>query len=176
MRARIAASSTMRMSRCCRSLFDGDDSATAASVSSTPTGSGSGLKRRTTPRPARRRMASLPASVSGTAPMSPKRRSSSSCRVFMKASAFKMGPPLTNSPEGWARSWVHALVGGRIRRTRFMERGAEIGGSVRLDTRKLDHLAPLLDFIGDELAEVHGRTRQHRAAQFDNSRLDLGIN
>src|SRR6516225_11333960 len=35
MRARIAASSRMRMSRCCRSLFEGDDSATAASVSST---------------------------------------------------------------------------------------------------------------------------------------------
>src|SRR5215472_3829807 len=85
MRARIAASSTMRTSRCCRSLFDGDDSATAASVSSTAAGSGSGLKRRMTPRPARRRMASLPASISGTAPISPKRRSSSSCRVFMKA-------------------------------------------------------------------------------------------
>jgi hypothetical protein len=57
-------------------LFDGDDSATAASVSSTAAGSGSGLKRRTTPRPARR-LASLPPSVSGTAPISPKRRSSS---------------------------------------------------------------------------------------------------
>src|SRR5262249_28669593 len=83
-------------------LFVGDASATAASVSSTAAGSGSGLKRRTTPRPARRRMASLPASVSGTAPISPKRRSSSSCRVFMESLPSVEGDRVT--PGAWPRT------------------------------------------------------------------------
>jgi hypothetical protein len=34
-----------------------------------------------------------------------------------------------------------------------------------------DHLAPLLGFLGDELAEVGGRERKHRTAQIDQSRL-----
>ena len=33
-------------------------------------------------------------------------------------------------------------------------------GSVRLDARELDHLGPLFSFIGNELAEVGGRTAQ----------------
>ena len=40
-------------------------------------------------------------------------------------------------------------------------------GSIRLDTRELDDLAPFLGFFGDELGEVGGRTRKHRAAQVD---------
>src|SRR5205807_9570817 len=55
------------------------------------------------------------------------------------------------------------------------ERGAEIDGSVRLDTRELHHLAPLLDFIGDELAKIGGRARKHRAAQVGKPCLKLGI-
>ena len=30
---------------------------------------------------------------------------------------------------------------------------------------ELDHLAPLLGFVGDELAEVGGRARKRRAAE-----------
>ena len=42
-----------------------------------------------------------------------------------------------------------------------------ITGSIRLDARELDDLAPFLSFVGDELGEVGGRTRKHRAAQVD---------
>ena len=42
-----------------------------------------------------------------------------------------------------------------------MERGAETAGSICLDARELDHLAPLLGFLGDELAEL-GVTRIDR--------------
>ena len=48
-------------------------------------------------------------------------------------------------------------------------------GSLRLDVGGPDDLAPLLGFIGDELAEVGRRDRKHGAAQFDEPRLDLGI-
>ena len=32
-------------------------------------------------------------------------------------------------------------------------------GSLRLDVRRADHLAPLLGFVGNELSEVGGRAR-----------------
>ena len=35
---------------------------------------------------------------------------------------------------------------------------------VRLDTGELDHLGPLLGFVGDQLAKVGGRARKHRTA------------
>jgi hypothetical protein len=35
-----------------------------------------------------------------------------------------------------------------------MERA--VGGSARLEARELDHLGPLLSFLGDELTEVGG--------------------
>src|SRR5215469_18113899 len=37
--------------------------------------------------------------------------------------------------------------------------------SLRLDVGRPDHLAPLLGFVGHELAEVGGRARKHRPAQ-----------
>jgi S-(hydroxymethyl)glutathione dehydrogenase / alcohol dehydrogenase len=37
--------------------------------------------------------------------------------------------------------------------------------SLRLDAGELDHLGPLLGFVGDELAEVGRRSRQRRAAE-----------
>ena len=43
--------------------------------------------------------------------------------------------------------------------------------SARLDTRELDHLAPLLGFFFDELAEVGRGTREGRAAQVVEPRL-----
>ena len=47
--------------------------------------------------------------------------------------------------------------------------------SLRLDVGRPDHLAPLLGFVGDELAEVGGRKREHVATQFGKPRLHLGI-
>ena len=56
-----------------------------------------------------------------------------------------------------------------------MEYGLLFGGSVRLRTGELDHLGPLLCLVRDELAEVGGRKRKHRAAQFGDPRLQLRI-
>src|SRR5882672_5239295 len=50
-----------------------------------------------------------------------------------------------------------------------------IAGLLRLDTSELDHLAPLLGFGGDELAEIGGRTWEHRGAQVGKPRLHLGV-
>src|SRR5262249_50913566 len=47
--------------------------------------------------------------------------------------------------------------------------------SVRLDAGELDHLAPLLGFLSDQLAEVSGRTRKHRATEVSEPRFDVGI-
>src|SRR5438874_120422 len=52
----------------------------------------------------------------------------------------------------------------RFRRTGFME---YVAWSFRLDIARPDHLAPLLGFLSDELAEVSGRTRKHRAAELN---------
>ena len=35
---------------------------------------------------------------------------------------------------------------------------------VRLNTGELDHLGPLLGFVGDQLSKVGGRARKHRTA------------
>ena len=43
--------------------------------------------------------------------------------------------------------------------------------SLRLDVGRSDHLAPLLGFVGDELAEVSGRARKHRVAQIGDACL-----
>ena len=48
-------------------------------------------------------------------------------------------------------------------------------GSVRLDIGRPDHLAPLLGFVCDELAEVSRRAGKDRAAEVDESRLQLRI-
>src|ERR1700730_16854949 len=45
--------------------------------------------------------------------------------------------------------------------------------SIRLGARKGHHLAPLLGFLGDELAEVGGRACEHHAAQVGEPRFDL---
>src|SRR5262245_39441128 len=56
-----------------------------------------------------------------------------------------------------------------------MERGAETAGSIRLDARGLDHFGPLLGVVGDELAKVGGREREHVATEVGKPRLDLGV-
>src|SRR5262249_14032509 len=52
---------------------------------------------------------------------------------------------------------------------------AGLPGSVWLNARELDHLAPLLDVISDEVAEVGGRASKRRATQISELCLDLGI-
>src|ERR1700730_7720022 len=51
------------------------------------------------------------------------------------------------------------------------------GGSVslRLDVERPDDVAPLLRFVGDELAKVGGCEREHVATHIGKPRLDLGI-
>jgi hypothetical protein len=56
-----------------------------------------------------------------------------------------------------------------------MERGAESAGSICLDACELHHLAPLLGFLDDQLAEVSGRTSKHRAAEVSEPRFHVGI-
>src|SRR5262249_25550393 len=46
--------------------------------------------------------------------------------------------------------------------------------SVHLDVEGADHLAPLLDFVSDELCEVAGRARQ-RLAEVSQTDLHLGV-
>jgi hypothetical protein len=58
---------------------------------------------------------------------------------------------------------------------RITEYWIGIAVSVGLDISGPDHLAPLLGLIGNDLAEVGGRTRNHCAAQVSKARLDLRI-
>src|SRR5438552_3769250 len=67
-------------------------------------------------------------------------------------------------------------VAGGIRRTGLMERPTgNAGPLVSLDVRRPDHLAPLLDFIGNELAEGGRRKHKWSAPKIGKPRLDLGI-
>src|SRR6516164_4200049 len=52
---------------------------------------------------------------------------------------------------------------------------ARIAGSLPLYANEFHYLAPLLGFIGDELAEVGRRARKRRSAQLGKPRLNLGI-
>jgi hypothetical protein len=49
------------------------------------------------------------------------------------------------------------------------------GVLLQLYVGRLDHLAPLLGLIGDELAELSGRQRHWNALQVGKSRHQLGI-
>jgi hypothetical protein len=51
-----------------------------------------------------------------------------------------------------------------VRRTGVTEYWIGTAASVGLDVGRADHLAPLLGFLGDQLAEVGGRARKRRAA------------
>jgi|tagenome__1003787_1003787.scaffolds.fasta_scaffold20955902_2 hypothetical protein len=48
-----------------------------------------------------------------------------------------------------------------------------MSGSLRLHARELDHLAPFLGFVGDELPKVGGGPWKHCAAQIGKPRLHL---
>jgi hypothetical protein len=63
----------------------------------------------------------------------------------------------------------------RFRGTDVTEYLAGSCGSLCLDVEGPDHVAPLLRFVGDELAEIGWRTLKDRCAQGGKSRLDLGI-
>src|SRR5215470_8133285 len=52
---------------------------------------------------------------------------------------------------------------------------ADGSASVRLDVEGPDEFAPLLRFVGDELAKVGGRVCEHVATQIRKPRLHLGI-
>ena len=47
--------------------------------------------------------------------------------------------------------------------------------SIKHGTGELDHPGPLLSFVGNQLAEVGGQTRKHRAAQIGEFRPQFGI-
>src|SRR6516225_5836235 len=47
--------------------------------------------------------------------------------------------------------------------------------SLRLDAGELDHLAPLLGLVDNQLAELGRRSRQRRAAEVGEARPHLGI-
>src|SRR5882724_3741152 len=49
------------------------------------------------------------------------------------------------------------------------------GGSIRLEARKLDHRAPFVGFVRNELGEVGGRAWQHNRGKLGKPLLDLGI-
>ena len=46
---------------------------------------------------------------------------------------------------------------------------------LRLDVGRSDHLAPLLGFVGNKLAEIGGRTCEHCCAEIGEPRLKVGI-
>src|SRR5215831_20641992 len=50
-----------------------------------------------------------------------------------------------------------------------------VRGSVRPDARELHHLGPFLNVLGDELAELGGRTCKPRVAKVCNPRFHRGI-
>src|SRR5258708_39741240 len=47
--------------------------------------------------------------------------------------------------------------------------------SLRLDVEGPDDVAPLLDFVGDELAKVGGRKREHGAAEIGKPRPEFRV-
>src|SRR5215216_7842989 len=79
--------------------------------------------------------------------------------------------PVANDPN---RTSVRSARSAFAYRT-LLEYQAGLLGLVRLGAGELDHLAPLLGLISDELPEVGRRTREHRAAHIGDPRLNLRI-
>src|SRR5262249_39635048 len=74
--------------------------------------------------------------------------------------------------------WPQNAATGKLPRQRFSATkrygiSCPIRGSVRLDARELDHLAPLLGLVDNQLAELGRRSRQRRAAEVGEARPHL---
>src|SRR5215216_2091796 len=79
--------------------------------------------------------------------------------------------PVANDPN---RTSVRSARSAFAYRT-LLEYQAGLLGLVRLGAGELDHLAPLLGLISDELPEVGGRARKRSAAHVGNPRVDLRV-
>src|SRR5215831_1248662 len=66
-------------------------------------------------------------------------------------------------------------LGREIRLSGVTEYRIGTAASVRLDVEGLDHLAPLLGFIGDVFSEVRGRAHKCRASQVSKPRFCVGV-
>src|SRR5262245_39065138 len=87
--------------------------------------------------------------------------------------ASKSDWQLIGCPIAFTRGSLHARAD--ISRNGSYGMSAPSPASVRLDACEPHHLAPLLGFLGDQLAEVSGRTRKHRAAEVCEPRFHVGI-
>src|SRR6516165_6565659 len=99
----------------------------------------------------------------------------SHCRPQWMGRLFK---PLGKTPKNIAATPGHGPVGPRIRRSKRYgksSRSSAETSSLRLDVGRPDHLGPLVGLLGDEPAEVGGRTRKHSATKVGKARLHLGI-
>src|SRR5262245_50321708 len=85
--------------------------------------------------------------------------------IFICASKARGWPPQANAG---------SLVEPRIRVSGFIEYRAS-AVSLRLDASELDHLAPLLGLVDDQLAELGRRSRQQGAAEVGEARPHLGV-
>src|SRR5882724_9059343 len=72
-------------------------------------------------------------------------------------------------------SFDHVVRAGATRHSRNgrLWNVGPVAVSLRLDAGELDHLAPLLGFVDDKLAEVGRRSRQRRAAEVGETGLHL---
>src|SRR5215468_6675182 len=86
-----------------------------------------------------------------------------------------LAPSQHHSPVGQEHGRTIPLPDSR--RLEFTERGIRIRTcqSLRLDAGEPDHLAPFFCFIGDELAELGGRSRQRHVSQVSKTAVQLGI-
>src|SRR5262249_33877016 len=66
-------------------------------------------------------------------------------------------------------------LGRAISRNGIYGMSADDDGLFRLDVEGPDDVAPLLRFVGDELAEVRGRAHKRCAAQVSKPRFRLGV-
>src|SRR5258708_4229917 len=71
--------------------------------------------------------------------------------------------------------WRSRLSGAPFASAHAAPRPGHINRSRHLGARELDHLAPFLGFVRDEIAEIRGRAGQHRRAEFDETCLQFGI-
>ena len=74
-----------------------------------------------------------------------------------------------------ASGWSNSRVGLTPTGKRRLSTAHTLRRSARLGARELDHLAPLLGFLGHDPSEVGGGTRKGCSAEVGKSRLDLWV-